>query len=130
LQVCNKFETLGYLLITTYHQFQNLTLKTEKQERINMSSISFVLLAFLAATSAFSLNSRPNAYLSTIKSTNAPWSQFLLQAEKDDFEPEFKPEDPKVFDMNRLVRLGRSRDQVGGIYATLACFSFVDMSCT
>ena len=28
------------------------------------------------------------------------------------FEPEFKPEDPKLFDMNRIVRLGRSRDQV------------------
>jgi hypothetical protein len=28
------------------------------------------------------------------------------------FEPEFQPEDPKLFDMNRITRLGRSRDQV------------------
>jgi hypothetical protein len=34
----------------------------------------------------------------------------LLMA--DDSEPEFKPEDPKLFDMNRITRLGRSRDQV------------------
>lgn len=31
------------------------------------------------------------------------------------FEPEFKPEDPKLFDMNRIVRLGRSRDQVKSV---------------
>ena len=37
-----------------------------------------------------------------------------MSDESDDpkFEPEFKPEDPKLFDMNRIVRLGRSRDQV------------------
>eukprot|EP00596_Hydrurales_sp_CCMP1899_P001581 CAMPEP_0119041506 /NCGR_PEP_ID=MMETSP1177-20130426/12501_1 /TAXON_ID=2985 /ORGANISM="Ochromonas sp, Strain CCMP1899" /LENGTH=103 /DNA_ID=CAMNT_0007007607 /DNA_START=203 /DNA_END=514 /DNA_ORIENTATION=+ len=29
------------------------------------------------------------------------------------FEPEFQPEDPKLFDMNRITRLGRSRDQDG-----------------
>lgn len=35
-----------------------------------------------------------------------------MAEEGDKFEPEFQPEDPKLFDMNRIVRLGRSRDQV------------------
>ena len=35
------------------------------------------------------------------------------------FEPEFKPEDPKLFDMNRIVRLGRSRDQVNSFVQSL-----------
>jgi hypothetical protein len=77
-----------------------------------MQFIALLVIAFIATVSAFSFNSRLN--VPTLNRSNAiPKSVFFMADEPEDkFEPEFKPEDPKLFDMNRIVRLGRSRDQV------------------
>ena len=73
------------------------------------STIALFLIAILATVSAFTLTSRIN--VPTLNRISAKSSRSALSM-ADDVEPEFKPEDPKLFDMNRIVRLGRSRDQV------------------
>jgi hypothetical protein len=73
------------------------------------SSIALVLLAILASSSAFSLNARVNVPTMSRVSSSSSSRSALFMAEE---EPEFQPEDPKLFDMNRITRLGRSRDQV------------------
>ena len=80
-----------------------------------MQAIGFLLLAFIASVTAFSFNSRLSALpcLNRVAHMKS-YSVMMMSDDSDDdkFEPEFKPEDPKLFDMNRIVRLGRSRDQV------------------
>jgi hypothetical protein len=75
------------------------------------SSIALVLLAILATSSAFSLNARLNVPTMSRVSSSSSSRSALFMAEAEP-EPEFQPEDPKLFDMNRITRLGRSRDQV------------------
>ena len=72
-------------------------------------SLAFLLVAIVASVSSFSLNSRITSH-SVMRLNSGRARSSLLMA--DDSEPEFKPEDPKLFDMNRITRLGRSRDQV------------------
>jgi hypothetical protein len=72
-------------------------------------SLALLLVAIIASVSAFSLNSRITSH-SIMRVSSGRARSSLLMA--DDSEPEFKPEDPKLFDMNRITRLGRSRDQV------------------
>ena len=80
-----------------------------------MQAIGFLLLAFIASVTAFSFNSRLSALPCLNRVANMKFKSVMMMADESDddkFEPEFKPEDPKLFDMNRIVRLGRSRDQV------------------
>ena len=80
-----------------------------------MQSFALVLLALIASVSAFSFNSRLQVpCLNRIQGMNSRSVLSMSDEDVEDakFEPEFKPEDPKLFDMNRIVRLGRSRDQV------------------
>jgi hypothetical protein len=76
-----------------------------------MQSFAALLLVFLASAAAFSFNSRLNVPCLNRVQGMSSRSQ-LSMSDDDKFEPEFQPEDPKLFDMNRIVRLGRSRDQV------------------
>lgn len=81
-----------------------------------MQAIGFLFLAFIASVTAFSFNSRLSAVPCLNRVTNMKSRSVMMMSDDSDddkFEPEFKPEDPKLFDMNRIVRLGRSRDQVG-----------------
>ena len=75
-------------------------------------SIALLLVALLATVSAFTLTARVNVPTLNRISARSSRSALCMAADDDKFEPEFKPEDPKLFDMNRIVRLGRSRDQV------------------
>jgi hypothetical protein len=72
-------------------------------------SIALIVVAVLASVSAFTVNSKLS--VAKVNSLRVRSSRFILAAAEDS-EPEFQPEDPKLFDMNRIVRLGRSRDQV------------------
>jgi hypothetical protein len=82
-----------------------LNLQKEKMQY----SIALLIVALLASVSAFTVNSKLS--VAKVNSLRVRSSRFILAA-ADDSEPEFQPEDPKLFDMNRIVRLGRSRDQV------------------
>lgn len=57
--------------------------------------------------------------LNRIQGVNSRSALSMSDEEDAKFEPEFKPEDPKLFDMNRIVRLGRSRDQVNSFVQSL-----------
>lgn len=72
-------------------------------------SVALLIVALLASVSAFTVNSKLS--IAKVNSLRVRSSRFILAAAEDS-EPEFQPEDPKLFDMNRIVRLGRSRDQV------------------
>lgn len=72
-------------------------------------SLALLIVALLASASAFTVNSRLS--VARLSNSRARSSRSILAA-AEDAEPEFQPEDPKLFDMNRIVRLGRSRDQV------------------
>ena len=77
-----------------------------------MQLFALLLVALVASVASFKLNSRLNVpSLNQIASLRS-LSSLSMAEEGDKFEPEFQPEDPKLFDMNRIVRLGRSRDQV------------------
>jgi hypothetical protein len=82
-----------------------LNLQKEKMQY----SIALLIVALLASVSAFTVNSKLS--VAKVNSLRVRSSRLILAA-ADDSEPEFQPEDPKLFDMNRIVRLGRSRDQV------------------
>ena len=87
-----------------------------------MQAIGFLLLAFFASVTAFSFNSRLSAVPCLSRVTNMKSRSVMMMSDDSDddkIEPEFKPEDPKLFDMNRIVRLGRSRDQVGFFFNDL-----------
>jgi hypothetical protein len=76
-----------------------------------------VVLSFVGSISAFSTRGFV---------TRSPVQSFALRMSEenspvDSSEPEFIPQDPKLFDMNKRVRLGRSRDQVQ--YILLGRFS-------
>lgn len=74
------------------------------------STIALVLLAILASSSAFSMSAKVTVPTMSRVSSSSSSRSALFMAE--DNEPEFQPDDPKLFDMNRITRLGRSRDQV------------------
>ena len=80
-----------------------------KESATMQYTLALLLVAIVASVSAFSLNSRITSH-SVMRLNSGRARSSLLMAE--DSEPEFKPEDPKLFDMNRITRLGRSRDQV------------------
>ena len=88
------------------------------------SSIALFLIAILATVSAFTLTSRINVPTLNRMSVRSSRSA-LSMADDDNSEPEFKPEDPKLFDMNRIVRLGRSRDQVNIISNSRETYVFI-----
>lgn len=78
-----------------------------------ISILALLVLAIIASVCAFSFNSRLTVHCISRVNTINHKSMLFMADEEEKFEPEFQPEDPKLFDMNRIVRLGRSRDQVG-----------------
>jgi hypothetical protein len=77
---------------------------------------AILLLALIASVNAFTFKSKLNVPCLN-RSMRGQSLLFMADNENEEkvetkFEPEFQPEDPKLFDMNRITRLGRSRDQV------------------
>lgn len=73
---------------------------------------ALLLLAFIATVNAFTFNSKLNVPCLNRSVRDRSLLYMAENEEEAKFEPEFQPEDPKLFDMNRITRLGRSRDQV------------------
>jgi hypothetical protein len=75
---------------------------------------AILFLAVIASVTAFTFNSKLNVpcLSRSVRSRSLLFMSENEEKEETKFEPEFKPEDPKLFDMNRITRLGRSRDQV------------------
>ena len=78
----------------------------------------FVLaLALLACVASFSVK----GFRAPVRSMKLQMSEEPVAPEQEGPDPNFQPQDPKLFDMNRRVRLGRSRDQVS-IFNGIYCF--------